>query len=223
VLAIPAPAVSVAIVLCLASPAVADDAARGRERCAGETAEARAIDDALFADARRAPKWTWWWSIGYVLAGTGAAFVAADAPDDWLSSDTRAGLYVTAAKAYVGGLARVLAPLRVPVPRACGDDRRRLLATAARKERNSAILGVVGGVVLNTGGLLYLGLARDNWRTGALSFATGTVVGLVTLWTIPRRSWKLRGRLVDGAAIGIAPMVPLGGRAIGGLSLVGSW
>jgi len=217
VLGISAAAVSIVLVLGSGSPAFAD-----RERCAGETAEARAIDDALIEDARRAPKWTWWWSIGYVLAGTGAALIAVDAPDDWLGDDTRAGLYVTAAKAYVGGLARVVAPLRVPVPRTCGDDRRALIETAGRKERNTAILSVVGGVVLNTGGLLYLGLARDNWRTGALSFATGTVVGLVTLWTIPRRAWRLR-RVDRGPTLGLVPMVPLGGSGIGGLSLVATW
>jgi hypothetical protein len=214
-------AAAIAIVLAIAPDAAADD-------CPGYTAEQRAIDDVLRADAERATGWTWWWSVGYFTAGIGAAVVATG--DDLVSERTRYGLYVTSIKALVGAYARIVAPLRVPVPKGCTADRA-LLAKAARKERNSGLLGVVGGFALNTAGLLYLGLARDDWRGGLISFASGTVVGVITLYTIPRRAWSLnrklrRGGTVDGTVggtVGLAPMVPIGGSGIGGLSLVGTW
>jgi len=51
----------------------------------------------------------------------GSVGIAAFAPSDWIENDTRTGLYVSAVKATIGVLAKVLDPLSISVVGLCGD------------------------------------------------------------------------------------------------------
>src|ERR1039457_872806 len=135
----------------MAAPAV-DPSARERE-----------IDDAVCEDFDRAAKWNLAWTATFAIATVGSAGTAAFAPRDWIENDTRAGLYVTAAKATIGVLAKLLDPLRIDVEGLCGDHhpastraRHALLVEAAKHERHPLILNVFGGLAVNAVGLLYL-------------------------------------------------------------------
>jgi len=185
--------------------------------CLGRTDEEVAIDDAVTADAMRAPDWNFWWSFGFVAAAVGVIVVGDVVRPDWISERTRVGLHVTAAKATVGALGRSLFQLDVGYERRCLDERRQppgmqraLVARAARAERKTFWMSLAGGLTLNTAGLLYLGLARDDWRTGAITFASGTVVSVLTLWSLPHRAWSQHRKL------GVVPIR-------GGLAIVGAW
>ena len=189
-------------------------------------ARERKIDDAVCEDFDRAAKWSLAWTATFAVAAVGSAGTAAFAPRDWIENDTRAGLYVTAAKATVGVLAKLLYPLRIDVEGLCGDRhpasakaRHALLVEAAQRERHTLILNVFGGLVVNTIGLLYLGYGRGAWESAWFSFGIGTAVGVASALTAPVQSWILNRRL-DRPSIGVVPTI---GRGSTGMALAGTW
>jgi hypothetical protein len=189
-------------------------------------AREREIDDAVCEDFDRAAKWNLAWTATFVIAAVGSVSIAAFAPSNRIGNDTRAGLYVTAAKATVGVLAKVLDPLSINVEGLCGDRhpasakvRHAFLVEAARRERHTLILNVFGGLAVNTVGLLYLGYGRGAWESAWISFGIGSAVGVASALTAPVQSWILNRRLHRS---GIA-VVPTIGRGSTGLALAGMW
>ena len=189
-------------------------------------AREREIDDAVCEDFDRAAKWSLAWTATFAVAAVGSAGTAAFAPRDWIESDTRAGLYVTAAKATVGVLAKLLDPLRIDVAGLCGDRhpasakaRHALLVEAAQRERHMLILNVFGGLAVNTIGLLYLGYGRGAWESAWISFGIGSAVGVASALTAPVQSWLLNRRL-NRPSIAVIPTI---GRGSTGMALAGTW
>ena len=208
------PVVVAGVGTAMAAPAV-DLSARERE-----------IDDAVCEDFDWAAKWDLAWTATFALAAVGSAGTAVFAPRDWIGDDTRAGLYVTAAKATVGVLAKLLDPLRIDVEGLCGERhpasakaRHVLLVEAAQRERHMLILNVFGGLAINTIGLLYLGYGRGAWESAWLSFGVGTAVGVASALTAPVQSWILNRRL-DRPSIAVVPTV---GHGSTGMALAGTW
>ena len=190
------------------------------------SAREREIDDAVCEDFDRAAKWNLAWTATFAIAAVGSAGTAALAPGDWFENDTRAGLYVTAAKATVGVLAKVLDPLSINVEGLCGDRhpasanvRHAFLVEAAQRERHTLILNVFGGLAVNTAGLLYLGYGRGAWESAWISFGIGTAVGVASALTAPVQSWILNRRL-DRPNIALVPTI---GRGSTGIALAGTW
>jgi len=187
----------------------------------------REIDDAICQDFRQAATWNLAWTATFVVAAMGSAGYAALAPGDWLGSDSRAALYVTAGKATVGAIAKRIDPLQIDVERLCHDPhpasaraRHALLVEAARHESHALILNIFGGLALNTAGLLYLGYGRDAWQTAWISFGVGTTVSVASTLTAPVQSWLLRRRLDRSRRIVAVPMM---GRDGSGVALAGTW
>jgi hypothetical protein len=168
---------AIALVLAAATPAVAEPS------CAEITATLR-------ADAEKARSWDTAWLLIYAGAAVGTAVVAG-ATEGELSDDTRWGMRVSAVKATIGAAAKVVRPLRIPVPKTCADAPA-ALALAAKRERNNFWLNTIGGLAVNAGGALYLGLEKDTWRTAASSFAVGAAVSVLSSLTMPKRAWRKR-------------------------------
>ena len=190
------------------------------------SAREREIDDAVCEDFDRAAKWSLAWTATFAVAAVGSAGTAAFAPGDWFEKDTRAGLYVTAAKATVGVLAKLLDPLSINVEGLCGDRhptsanaRHAFLVEAAQRERHTLILNVFGGLVVNTIGLLYLGYGRGAWESAWVSFGIGSAVGVAAALTAPVQSWILNRRL-DRPNIAVIPTIVRGST---GMALAGTW
>ena len=189
-------------------------------------AREREIDDAVCEDFDRAAKWNLAWTATFAIAALGSAGTAAFAPGDWFAKDTRAGLYLTAAKATVGVLAKLLDPLSINVEGLCGDHhpasanvRHAFLVETARRERHTLILNVFGGLAVNTAGLLYLGYGRGAWESAWISFGIGSAVGVGSALTAPVESWILK-RQLDRPSIAVVPTV---GRSSTGMALAGTW
>ena len=161
--------------------------------CGRDAAELRGV---LEREARDAERWNAAWQITF---GTAAAAqvgfaVAGSNPLGPFDRDYEETLWVGAGKATLGFLARTVMPLRVEVPTSSGDvcaDRLALghaLVDAARRERRLFWMNHVGGLAVNAAGVVILG-TRRSWSLGALSFAIGYPVGLLSNYTMPRRSW----------------------------------
>ena len=187
----------------------------------------REIDDAICEDFHRAATWNLAWTATFAVAAVGSAGYAALAPGDWLGSDSRAALYVTAGKATIGAIAKRVDPLHIDVEGLCHDPhpasaraRHAFLVEAARHESHALILNIFGGLALNTAGLLYLGCGRDAWQTAWISFGVGTTVAVASTLTAPVQSWLLRRRLDRSRRIVAVPMM---GRDGSGVALAGTW
>jgi hypothetical protein len=190
------------------------------------SAHEREIDKAVCEDFDRAAKWNFAWTATFAIAAVGSAGTAAFAPGGWFEKNTRAGLYVTAAKATVGVLAKLLDPLSINVEGLCGDRhpasagvRHAFLVEAAQRERHTLILNVFGGLAVNTIGLLYLGYGRGAWESAWISFGIGSAVGVAAAITAPVQSWILDRRL-DRPSIAVVPTI---GRGSTGMALAGTW
>ena len=158
--------------------------------CEDQSAELREM---LTKESRRAETWNtvWRWTF------TGAAVTSATVAylDPAFLHDSQVGLYVSAGKATIGALARWIMPLHIHVPPptsdACADldAIHKEIKRVAKKERTNFILGHIGGILLNgAGGYIvyrYSGLGQ-----AALSVGVGYPVGLISNYTMPRRSWK---------------------------------
>jgi hypothetical protein len=187
----------------------------------------REIDDAVCQDFRRAAKWNLAWTATFAMAAVGSAGTAAFASSDLLEDDTRAGLYVTAAKATVGVIAKLADPLSINVEGLCHDPqpasttaRHALLIEAAHRERNTLLLSILGGLAINTAGLLYLGYGRGAWESAWVSFGIGTAVGVASTLTAPVHSWFLDRRLNRPHYIAAVPII---GRGSAGVALAATW
>ena len=209
----------VAVVVARAGSATAAPA----DLSAGE----REIDDAVCLDFRRAAKWNLAWTATFAMAAVGSAGIAVFASNEWLENDTRAGLYVTAAKATVGVIAKLVDPLHIDVEGLCHDPhpvsataRHALLIEAAHRERNTLLLNILGGLAVNTAGLLYLGYGRGAWESAWVSFGIGTAVGVASTLTAPVHSWFLDRRLNGPSHIAAVPII---GRGRAGVALAATW
>jgi len=187
----------------------------------------REIDDAVCQDFHRAAKWNLAWTATFAIAAVGSAGIAVFASNEWLENDTRAGLYVTAAKATVGVIAKLVDPLSINVEGLCHDRhpvsataRHELLLEAAHRERNTLLLNILGGLAVNTAGLLYLGYGRGAWESAWVSFGIGTAVGVASTLTAPVHSWFLDRRLNSPQHIAAVPMI---GRGSAGVALAATW
>jgi hypothetical protein len=190
------------------------------------SAREREIDEAVCEDFDRAAKWNFAWTATFAIAAVGGAGTAAFAPSDWFEKDTRAGLYVTASKATIGVLAKLLDPLSISVEGLCGDRhpasanvRHAFLVEAARRERHTLILNVFGGLAVNTAGLLYLGYGRGAWESAWISFGIGSAVGVAAALTAPVQSWFLNRRL-NRSGLAVLPTI---GHGSTGMALAGTW
>lgn len=183
----------------------------------------------LDREARHAARWRWTWAAVFGAAAAGQLAVAAAGwvPDDARHDAREASLLLGAGKASIGLGVRLFLPPKVARPRltgdACADERavRAALARTARRERNSMALNVAGGLSLNLGTSLYLGVAEESWTDAGISFAMGTVVSVLSAVTQPRRVWRQAGVHADRPLVGDVRVAPwLSGR---GLAIAGSF
>ncbi len=186
-----------------------------------------AIDDAICADHARVDGWNTAWAVTFSLAAVTTAGLATFAPHDWFSSDARAGLYVTAGKATIGAVAKLVHPLEIDVGRLCEDHvatsakaRHKSLTEAAHEERGALLTNIVGGLALNSVSLFYLGFGRGAWENAWISFGVGAAVSVVSTFTAPTHSWLLKRRIEESHHVAAVPL--LGGRS-GGVALVATW
>jgi hypothetical protein len=187
----------------------------------------RAIDDAVCADDERAGEWNTAWAVTFSVAAVGSASLAAFAPSEWFSSDTRVGLYLTAGKATVAAVFKLVRPLEIDVRHLCrysrstsATTRHALLVKAAENEKRALLPNILGGLLLNSVSLLYLGWARGDWDGAWVSFGVGSAVSVASTLTAPTQSWLLRRRLDSSAHAAAVPML---GPAAAGLTLVAVW
>jgi hypothetical protein len=154
--------------------------------------EAEELRRQLERDARRARRWNLAWGITFGAAAVGSLAVGLVDP----APELRDGLFVSAGKAGVGALARVVLPLRIPVPEpnadTCADlaELRDAVAIAARRERQNFWLNHAGGVLVNGVGAAILWY-RATPGQALLSVAVGYPIGLASNYTAPRGSWHL--------------------------------
>jgi hypothetical protein len=152
-----------------------------------EAAELRAL---LERDVRWAKKWNLVWASIFGASAVGSFAVGLANP----FPELRTGLYVSAGKATIGALGRIILPLRIPLPAAnsdtCADIEalRKAVAVAAKRERGNFYLNHVAGILVNGGGALIV------WKYGTsgqalLSVAIGYPVGLLSNYTAPRSAW----------------------------------
>jgi hypothetical protein len=189
-----------------------------RAGCDG-SGDAIAIDDALAADAVYARRWNVAWGVTYAATAIGLATAARRL--DGLSPATRDGLWLSAGKAAIAAVVRVVKPLSIEPAPPCAEApaQRTALRHAVRHQRSAVLLNAAGGLVLNTAGMFYLGLRHDAWGKGALSFALGTAVGLAAALTAPSRAWNMRDELTTPGP----NVIPIVGRGEVGVGLTTTW
>lgn len=179
------------------------------------TQEAQELRTHLTRESRNARLWNTSWAIGFGAAAVAqVGLVGAEwNPIGTYDRDFEEQMYVGATKASLGALVRIVMPLRVRVPEPAADpcadvaNLRAAVADAGRRERRSVWLTIIGGTLVNLAGSALL-WERRNFSTAAQSFATGAVVGPISAWTQPRRSWKLwRARRVEWhAGVGVGSL-----------------
>jgi hypothetical protein len=173
-----AAAISAAIVLAIATPAGAcpDDTIRGK----------------LEREALRAHHWDLGWGLTFGAAAVGYGAMAATG---WefgatLNHAQRDDLWLGAIKAGIASLSHVVLPVRIEQPGGdtCADDAAAIhaLEVSARHETATFWLSIAGGIALNGGGLLYLGVHDHDWEQGLISAGIGTVPAILHTWTSPR-------------------------------------
>lgn len=191
----------------LLAPVAAPLAAPAPAGC--DPARAARLDAVLRIEAAAAARWRWTWAAIFGAAVVGQlALVAADAVPAGDRHDPQVmTLYLGAAKAAIGVGARLVLPPRITRPRltgdACADDRAALAAMAgtALRERQSMALNVFGGLALNLGTSLYVGVVDDAWTDAGIAFAMGTAVATLSALTQPRRVWRRGGVDADGPLV----------------------
>jgi hypothetical protein len=172
-----AAAIPAAIVLALAIPAGA---------CPDDTIRAK-----LAREATRAHRWDLGWGLTFGVAAAGYTAMAAE---DWefggsLNQAQRDDLWLGAIKAGIASLSHVVLPLRIEEPGGdtCADDAAAIhaLEVSARHETATFWLSIAGGIALNGGSLLYLGVHDHDWKQGLISAGVGTVPAILHTWTAP--------------------------------------
>lgn len=203
----------------LALAAVLAAAAPEAAACPADAAErAAALRERLDGERASARRWRWGWAAGFGAASalqlTGVLLERTPIGDYDAAAD--ASLKAGAAKAGIGMAARIVAPIKVPRPAITGDACADLaaaeaaLARAAASEQRSFWLNHVGGLAMQVGGTLYIGLSvEDAWGDAAISFGLGWTVGLISTYTQPRGLWKMhraRARSPDGLTWQLTPL-----------------
>lgn len=134
-------------------------------------------------DADVAAAWNRDWGLGFaavtIVQAAGAIVPTIDARE-------RDVLIVGAVKSGLGALSHAIVPLKTPVTGDCAAD----LRTAAKNERATFWLAHLGSIGVNLAGALVL------WKLhGAsdalVSVAIGYPVGLLHVYTLPRRAWHV--------------------------------
>ena len=205
--------------------------ASARADAACDPALAARLDRVLHAEARTAARWRWSWAAIFGAAAVGQlALATADVfPDDDRHDARQMSLYLGAAKATIGVGVRLFVPPRIARPTltgdACADVRaaRAAIAWTAVRERRSMALNVFGGLALNLGGSLYLGLVEDSWADAGISFGMGTVVSVISAVTQPRRVWRQGGVHADGPLVLGWQLTPWLDRGGPGLAVTGTF
>jgi hypothetical protein len=170
----------------LAAPASADT-------CEQEATELRAH---LVEESHRASRWNTAWAVifGTAMAGQFALVATEYNPTGEFDQDFKETLYVGGTKAAIGFAGKLVVPLRVPVPAqqadACVDvaQLHKALAEGGKREAKSFWLTHIGALAVNLAGSGVL-TVRRSFSVGALSFAMGYPVGVLSAYTQPRRSW----------------------------------
>jgi hypothetical protein len=170
-------------------------AAQPADSCATESAQLR---EHLAIAARNAHRWNLAWQIGFggAAAGQFGLALASKNPIGTFDRDFEESLYVGGAKATLGFASRLVMPLRVRIPEPVADactDRAALRAAVkdvARTQRKLFWMTHIGAFMVNLAGAIVLG-ERRSWSVGAVSFAVGYPVGLISIYTMPRASWHL--------------------------------
>jgi hypothetical protein len=156
---------------------------------ASEAAELRVH---LERERRLAKRWNTTWAITFGAAAVGSLALGYANP----VPEMQDGLYVSAGKASIAALGRIILPLRIDVPAPTSDVCADLVAlreavrVAAKKERGNFIVNHVGGVLVNAVGagiIWYRGSASQ----ALISVAVGYPVGLLSNYLAPRNSWHL--------------------------------
>lgn len=190
----------------LRAVAIASVIATSVARAAPCPTDARAQADALRAhldrEAHRAHTWDVAWGAGFGAVAIGYAAMAdrrwelGVALDDAQVDD----LWVGAIKATIAAGSHAILPMQITRAPAPTDDPCADLAAAeaardrtAHAEAMSYWLSIAGGVALNGGGLLYVGIHDHAWGTGAVSAALGAVVTIAHAWTAPggASTWRI--------------------------------
>ena len=159
---------------------------------ASASAECEDVRAHLDREARRARRYDLAWAItfgGLALAQGGLRAAEYSPLEEW-SDDAAASLEVGIVKSSLGMVAHLVLPLKVERP--SGDDcasAHRALKATAHHEKQAFWLNHIGGLLVNSGGLLYLGLVEDTWAEGLKSFALGYPLALLSVYTQPRASW----------------------------------
>jgi hypothetical protein len=153
--------------------------------------EVRDLHDVLVRDRDDADTWNLTWRVG-LTAATLVNTAIALTPS--LSRDTRIASGIGAVESALGAVGQWVMPLRIDVPvltgDACADAKTLRLAAqrAGQQQRTDFWLGHAGAIVVNAVGSIVLA-ERTSWQDGAISFAIGYPIGLLHIYTMPRRSW----------------------------------
>jgi len=155
-----------------------------------DPAEAADLYAHLDRESTRARNWNITWGVIFGGAALGSLGVAVSGK----LPDLETGLYVSAGKAGIGALARLILPLRIPVPELTGDactdvaTLRKALEHAAKRERGNFFLNHVGGIAVNAAGAWII-WKYNGWGQALLSVAIGYPIGVISNYTGPRASW----------------------------------
>ncbi len=160
----------------------------------GCLAEATELRDHLTSERGTANTWNAAWR--WIFTGAAVTTAVVGYIDPFPSANLQHGLYGSAGKATIGALARWILPLNIHVPAVNADSctdvaqLRKEVKRVAHKERGMFWLGHIGGMLVNLGGAAYV-YYYDGLGKAALSVAIGYPVGVLSNYTMPRRSWKL--------------------------------
>jgi hypothetical protein len=217
--------VVVVLVISAVMPRVADAG-----ECPADAADrAATLRARLDREREKAARWRLGWGIGFGVAaiGQGALVIAEVTPLGEYDEAAEASLMAGTAKSIVGLGARVITPVKVPRPAVTGDactdlaNAEAALAKAAKSEKQSFFLNHIGGLAVQIGATLYIGLSVDDaWTDAAISFAMGYTIGTLSTYTQPRGAWHEHRRSAEERTWQVAPLVSPNTR---GLAIVGSF
>lgn len=154
--------------------------------------EAEELRAHLEDEQRRAKRWNMTWAVTFGAAAVGSFALGYANP----FPSMRDGLFVSAGKASIGALGRIILPLRIGVPAPTGDTcadlaaLRDALRAAAKKERGNFYLNHAGGLLVNAAGAAIIWY-RGSASQALISVAVGYPVGLLSNYLAPRNSWHL--------------------------------
>jgi hypothetical protein len=190
----------------LRAVAIASVIATSVARAAPCPTDARAQAEALRAhldrEAHRAHTWDLAWGAGFGVVAVGYAVMADRRWEAGITLDDAQvdDLWVGAIKATIAAGSHAILPVRVtraPAPTAdpCAD----LAAALAARDRTAHAealaywMSIAGGVALNGGGFLYVGVHDHAWGTATISAVLGAAVTVAHAWTAPggAATWRI--------------------------------